>query len=108
MCENNSMSAKVLKRTSAGIDDTKVVRYVVDTGRAVNKSLKGGDLPASGDAAAKKKSAPKASKPARGTVTVLKMVKPANPYLSSPEETLETAKRAGIFTPSGRLKPAFN
>lgn len=102
------MSAKVLKRTSARTDDTKVVRYVVDTGQTVNKTLKGKTSAAPAKAKTSKKPAVKHSTPARGTFTVLKTVKPANPYLLSPKEALEVAKRAGIFTPSGKLKPVFN
>jgi len=102
------MSAKVLKRTSAGTDDTKVVRYVVDTGRAPSKALKGKAPVAPRDAKASKKPEAKRSPSTRGTFTVLKTVKPANPYLLSPKEALEVAKRAGIFTPSGKLKSVFN
>ncbi|CAB3844935.1 hypothetical protein LMG3410_01462 [Achromobacter aegrifaciens] len=108
VCENKVMSAKVLKRTSTGAGDTKVVRYVVDTGRAAPKSAKGRAAPAKAKVSAVKKPPAHVGKQPQGTFTVLKSVKPANPYLSTPKEALEVAKRAGIFTPAGKLKPAFN
>ncbi|ADP20016.1 hypothetical protein AXYL_06732 (plasmid) [Achromobacter xylosoxidans A8] len=106
VCENNVMS-KVLKRTSTGAGDTKVVRYVVDTGRAAPKSAKGRAVPAKAKGSEAKRPRTQVGKEPQGTITVLKSVKPANPYLSTPKEALKVAKRAGIFTATGKLTAAF-
>ncbi|WP_148260768.1 MULTISPECIES: hypothetical protein [Achromobacter] len=99
--------SKVLKRTSTGAGDTKVVRYVVDTGRAAPKSAKGRAVPAKAKGSEAKRPRTQVGKEPQGTITVLKSVKPANPYLSTPKEALKVAKRAGIFTATGKLTAAF-
>jgi hypothetical protein len=108
MCQNKAMSAKVLKRTSAAVDETKVVRYVVETDHPNRKAVKGRVSPLSAKADAPKRSAAKTARRAQSTFTVLKTVERANPYLRSPEEVLEVAKRAGIFTQSGKLRSVFS
>lgn len=118
LCENEAMTTKVHRRTSNQADDSKVVRYVIDTrasagfadssdagGKGLRQSTKEIVAPAKST----KSDGRKGAKPKGETFTVLTAIKPANPYIvSSPEKALEIAKRVGIFTATGKLSPVFS
>lgn len=113
------MSAKIQKRISTGAGESEVVRYVLVDRDRISQTVKGGSfvapkkerMSAPAKAAAQKtavkRDAKKATGSSSGQFTVLKTVKPANPYLSTPEEALNIAKRAGIFDRSGKLKSIY-
>jgi len=112
------MMTKVHRRTSNQADDSKFVRYVIDTRASAglaDSSQAGGKesrrtTKEMGSSAKSVEPSVRNNAKSKGeTFIALTTIKPANPYIvSSPEKALEIAKRVGIFTAKGKLSPVFS